>query len=468
VESSSLFPFGQPYPLVSFIHVPTTKSFDSAISCTLAARIATCQEQMMESHPAFRAAVTRRQLFAGSLALGAAACAPSRTRSDLTLWAMSYEGDYSPLLMPAFTRATGISVEVQSVPWTASHQKLLTAHAGDVLPDVLMLPAGWVGEFAMVGALAPVEDPALVAGLFPGTREANRYAGRDYGIPWSVAPQAQFFRRDLLLAAGYDQPPPDWRAWRAMGHALKRWRPDEWVFLMPLNWWDALFTFAGQTGAAMLRERDTRGNFATPEFGEALRFYKSLYDDALAPAMLSTELQDPFAAFAQGAFAIYPRSPAMLLDLHRRRAEIPANRWGVARMPGPHGPGAASGISATLAVAARTRRPTEAWALVRYMTGAPAELHFQRLIGSLPAREAAWAAPQMQVPVLRPFREQMRQPATSPNIIEWERIRIEVQLVAERLVRGKLGMAEALETMNRRADAILAKRRDLVHAGRIA
>ncbi|MGJ3629593.1 hypothetical protein AB5I41_27125 [Sphingomonas sp. MMS24-JH45] len=40
---------------------------------------------------------------------------------------MSYEGDYSPLLMPAFTRATGIAVEVQTLPWTAAHEKLLTA-----------------------------------------------------------------------------------------------------------------------------------------------------------------------------------------------------------------------------------------------------------------------------------------------------------------------------------------------------
>lgn len=412
---------------------------------------------------------TRRALLAAAPAgLLATACAPARDPDAVRLWAMSYEGDYSPMLMPAFTRATGIAVEVQSLPWTAAHEKLLTAQAGGAMPDVLMLPAGWVNGFAMVGALAPVPDPALVAGLFPGTRDPCRYAGRDYAVPWSVAPQAQFFRRDLLAAAGFEGPPLDWADWRAMARALKRRRPDEWVLLMPLNWWDALFTFAGQTGAAMLRERNTRGDFTSPEFTAALAFYKSLYDDRLAPAMLSTELQDPFAAFAQGRFAIYPRSPAMLLDLRRRRAEIATARWGVARMPGPDGPGSAGGISATLAVAAQSPRAQKAWALIRYMTDAPAELRFQRLIGSLPAREAAWTAPQMQAPVLRPFREQMAEPARSPNIVEWERIRIEVQLVAEKLVRGEFGLQQATATMNARADDILAKRRQLVEAGRIA
>lgn len=417
--------------------------------------------------PAGQAAgITRRTMLAGATAL--AACAPGRDPRALRFWAMSYEGDYAPLLMPAFTRATGIPVEVQSLPWTAAHEKLLTAQAGMAMPDVLMLPAGWVGEFAMVGALAAVRDPALLAGVFPSTRAAGRYRGDDYAVPWSVAPQAQFFARDLLAGAGYAAPPPDWAGWRAMGMALKRRRPDEWVFLMPLNWWDALFTFAGQTGARALRDHDTRGDFAAPAFVEALSFYKSLYDDRLAPTMLSTELQDPFAAFAQGRFAVYPRSPAMLLDLRRRRSEMAEDRWGVARMPGPHGPGAASGISASLAVSAQTTRAADAWALVRHMTGIPAELEFQRLIGSLPARMAAWAAPQMQAPVLAPFRDQMQHPAPAPDIVEWERIRIEVQLVAERLIRGQLTMREATATMNARADAILAKRRQLVAAGRIA
>ncbi|WP_161792403.1 extracellular solute-binding protein [Croceibacterium mercuriale] len=419
--------------------------------------------------PAFTPdAFSRRAVLAASLALAGSGCVPRADAGAVRLWAMSYEGDYSPMLMPVFTRQTGIDVDVQSLPWTAAHEKLLTAHAGGAMPDVMMLPAGWVGEFAIVGALAPVGDPSLVSGLVPATLDSGRYGGVHYAVPWSVAPQAQFYRRDLLAESGFAKPPADWSGWRDMGRALKRRRPDEWVFLMPLNWWDMLFTLAGQTGAAMLRDNSTRGNFTSPAFAEALGFYKSLYDDKLAPAMLSTELQDPFAAFAQGQFAIYPRSPAMLLDLHRRRAEIGPDRWGVVRMPGPRGPAAASGVSATLAVSSQSRRPQDAWALVRYMTSAPAELHFQRLIGSLPARASAWDDPQMQAPVLQPFRDQLEQPVATPDVVEWERIRIEVQLVAERLVRGQLTMAEAMRTMNLRADAILAKRRQLVSAGRLA
>ena len=141
---------------------------------------------------------TRRTLLAAGSAAMLVACARRRDPNALTLWAMSYEGDYSPHLMPAFTAVTGIPVEVQSLPWTAAHEKLLTAHAGGSMPDVLMLPNGWVGEFALVGALTPVPDPELVADQFPGVLETIRRGGTDYAVPWSVAPQVQFYRRDLL------------------------------------------------------------------------------------------------------------------------------------------------------------------------------------------------------------------------------------------------------------------------------
>jgi multiple sugar transport system substrate-binding protein len=49
---------------------------------------------------------------------------------------------------------------------------------------------------------------------------------------------------------------------------------------------------------------------------------------------------------------------------------------------------------------------------------------------------------------------------------EWERIVIEVQLIAERMVRGEFGVDGATDEMDRRVDLILEKRRKLVARGR--
>lgn len=412
----------------------------------------------------------RRSVLGLLPALGIAGCGGggSGEGAPLTMWAMSWEGDYSPHLMPAFTAATGIEVDVQSLPTTASHEKLLTAFAGKALPDVLMLFDGWIKEFATIGAVAAVPSPELLGGNFAGTRVAARVGARDYAVPWSVAPQAQFYRRDLLAAAGYDTPPEDWEGWRTMARALKRRRPDDYVFLMLLNWPTALVTMLAQARAEPLRDRDTRGNFRSPAARAAFAYYVSLYTDGFAPMALSTEIQDPVAAFASGYCAVWPSGPTTLKDLARRADLIPRARWATAQLPGPRGVGPVSSLSASLCVSTHTHRPRAAWALVGHLTSVASELEYQRLIGNLPARMAAWRSPQLSDPVLRPFARQMLHPAAAPAVIEWERIQIEIQLAAERIVRGVQTLDVALTALDERVDRLLAKRRALVEAGKIA
>jgi len=413
----------------------------------------------------------RRALQALSFASTATLLPGCTSRPDpeaLTFWATGYEGDYAPHLMTAFSARTGIPVETQSLPGTAAHEKYLTARAGGSLPDVMMLPSGWAGEFAMIGAIAPLPDPALAQDTFPGVMRPLTYDGLAFAMPWSVGSQVQFYRRDLLGEVGYDTAPTSWEGWRDLGAKLKRRHPDRYTMLMFLNWWDTLITFAGQAGAYPLRDNDTRGHFRTPAYRHALAFYVSLFADGYAPRVSSNELQDPLAAFAQGWFAIYPNGPTLLTDLHRRTREIAAGAWGVARMPGPQGPGAVSAINNSIAVSTTTRRPAEAWALARHLTSVSSELRFQQMIGVLPARRSAWRSAQLAGPVLRPFAEQVEQPAVQPTIVEWERIRLEVQIIAERVVRGGLTIDEGLAAMDARVDALLAQRRRLVAAGKIA
>lgn len=414
------------------------------------------------------ARIGRRRFVAGSVAalaapltLGACGARPA----DLSFWAMSYQGDYAPFLMTAFTARTGLTVDVQSLPWTASHEKLLTAFAGDALPDVFMLPNGWVDEFAMIGAIRPLPSRALLDGVFPGVVPDTR---TPHAVPWSVAPRVQFFRRDLLADAGWEAPARDWDGWRRMAAALKRRRPDDYVFLFLLNWPDDLLTMFSQVGGRVLRDGDTLGNFATPEGRAALTYYKSLFDDGFAPVAASTEVQDQFAAFAQGQFAIWNSGPTTLLDFRRRSAELPPDRWGTARIAGPGGPGAISTRDVSLCVSTRSRHPNEAWALLRHCTAPASERRFAGLIGSLPARQAAWSGMPFPADVIAPFAAQARAVADSPSIPEWEQIREQVGLYAERAIRGLMSVEETLVALDARADAILAKRRALVHAGKLA
>src|SRR5262249_23951338 len=71
---------------------------------------------------------TLRLIAATSLAL-LCACAPSHSEQEtIRFWVMGREGEVIVQLLPEFERSTpGVRVELQQVPWSAAHEKLLTA-----------------------------------------------------------------------------------------------------------------------------------------------------------------------------------------------------------------------------------------------------------------------------------------------------------------------------------------------------
>ena len=407
-------------------------------------------------------AVGRRTVLGGGAA-ALAGCGAVRG-PGLTWWAMSTQGEAAPLLLPGFTAATGIAVDAQALPWTAAHEKVLTAYAGGSLPDVLMVANSWLAELAMLGALASV--PAdFAAGLLPAAHNAAAVGGQLRGVPWIVDTQVQFYRRDLVAAAGYAAPPADWAGWLAMARAIKRRRPDDFAVLLLLDWPEVLMALGSQSDEPLLRDRDARGNFSSPGFRAALALYVGLFAERLAPAIVGTQVGDSLTSFARGWFALLPASAYTVGDLARRTAELPRERWMVAALPGCTGPAPALIDGATLVVTAHARDPAAAWSLVRYLTAPTTQSRLHAITGDLPSRTAAWR-PLAGDPVADVFAGQFARGVAPPAIPEWARIVEEVQAIAERCVRGEFGVDAATVAMDERVDALLAKRRWRLDRGR--
>src|SRR6266404_8883345 len=147
--------------------------------------------------------------FGSGLLLCLAVLACSRTyagnRTTLRIWAMGREGEVLSQLIPGFEKEhPDIHVEVQQIPWTAAHEKLLTAYVGDATPDIAMLGNTWVPEFVALNSLAPLDSFASVSkevrrdDFFSGIWKTNVVNSKTYGIPWYVDTRLIFYRSDIL------------------------------------------------------------------------------------------------------------------------------------------------------------------------------------------------------------------------------------------------------------------------------
>ena len=389
----------------------------------------------------------------------------------LTFWAMGNEGTNVPRLMPAFEAANpGIRVEVQPQPWTAAHQKLLTGYAGNSLPDVSQIGNTWVSELTAIGALSPTPAAAadLLSDQFEAVLDTNQIDGRAMATPWYVDTRLIFYRTDILAEAGYSDVPTTWAEWKRSMQAVKCVVGDDrYAILLPLNEFEQLLTFGLQGDQPLLTEDGTRGNFSSASFQAALAFYKSLFDEGLAPVATGSQISNVWTEFARGWFSFYFSGPWTIGDMKTRLPAEIQPHWTTAGVPGPNGPGASAPGGSSLAVFRSSPNQDAAWKLVRYLSDPAVQAEFNVITGSLPARPSAWAAPRVASdPYVTAFGGQLQRAKAVPKVPEWERIVTEMQIVAERMVRGEFTVAEAGREIDRRADRLLEKRRWMLDRGR--
>jgi len=412
-----------------------------------------------------------------ALALASLSCAHASAPVHLRFWAMGREGEVVTDLVRDFERENpGIKVEVQQIPWSAAHEKLLTAYVGRSMPDVFQLGNTWISEFAALRALAPLGRNLAASAVlhassyFPGIWATNQIDGVLYGIPWYVDTRVLFYRRDLLARAGVRVMPATWDAWRAAMVAVCRDQgPGHYAIFLPTNEWPQPMILGMQAGARMLVDDDTRADFESPEFRRAFHFYIGLFRDGLAPPVSNNQIANMYQEFARGGFAMVITGPWNIGEFRRRLPLELAGAWGTAPLPGPAGPGLSMAGGSSLAVLRETRHPAEAWKLVEYLSRPEQQVRFYHLSGDLPARVEAWRDTSFtHDPLTLAFGDQLQRTAPWPKVPEWEEISIRLQDQVERAVRGATTPDSALAALDRDVDRMLEKRRWLRARGRLA
>jgi multiple sugar transport system substrate-binding protein len=383
---------------------------------------------------------------------------------------MGREGELVAELLPEFERThPGIRVLAQQLPWTAAHEKLLTAFAGDATPDVCQLGNTWIPEFAALNALEPLDANVARSSIvdpgdyFAGIWDTNNVGGKLYGVPWYVDTRLLFYRQDLLLQAGFAAPPRSWPEWTQMLAAVKeRVGPDRYAILLPVNEFEPLVALALQQSDPLLRDDGRWGNFRSEGFRRTLRFYVDVFRRGFAPPQTNADISNVWNEFGRGYFS----GPWNIGEFKRRLPSDKQGTWMTAPLPGPDGPGASIAGGSSLVLFRASRHKAAAWQLIEYLSQPSIQRRLHDLSGDLPPRRSAWTEGSLADDVYaRAFRDQLERVKPAPKVPEWERIATEMRVVAEHLVHGELTVDQAAAELDARADRILEKRRSLLPRG---
>lgn len=428
---------------------------------------------------------------AATLAAPALVACTAKSAGPLRFWALGREGEVVGELLADFQRQhPHISVRVHALPWSAAHEKLLTAFAGDATPDVAQLGNSWIAEFAAVNALLPLgpwvaATPALQPGdWFDGIWATNVVGGQLLGLPWYVDTRLLFYRRDLFERAGIARPPATWAEWVRTLQALQASGIPH-PLLLPLNEFEPLLALALQQPDPLLRDGGRWGNFRSAGFQRALGFFLDRFNTGQAPALTNNQVANLWQEFGRGTFAAYISGPWNIGELDRRLGLARRRDWATAPLPAPQAdtaakpgaklrPGTSTAGGSSLVVFKRSTRQADALTLLAWLAQPAVQQRFYALTGNLPPRRSTWALPGPGGRTLvdddkaRAFATQLENVKAAPAVPEWERIAQEMQQLAQRAVferQSPLAMATALDA---RVDGFLEKRRWLLARGAVA
>jgi multiple sugar transport system substrate-binding protein len=296
---------------------------------------------------------------------------------------------------------------------------------------------------------------------FRGFVDANRVGGVLFGVPWYVDTRLLYYRRDLLQAAGFAEPPTSWAEWTQMLAAIKdRVGSERYSILLPINEYEQIVVLALQQEDSLLRDDGRWGNFRSDGFRRALRFYQEMFERGWAPRMSNTQISNVWDEFGAGLFSFYISGPWNIQEFKLRLPAALQDAWMTAPMPGPDGPGASVAGGSSLVIFRSSPAKPQAWALAEYLGRPSTQQRFYELTGDMPPRRASWQMPALQEsPYAKAFREQLDRVRSPPKVPEWERIANEIRIVGERVALRAATIDEAVTALDRRTDEILEKRR---------
>lgn len=226
---------------------------------------------------------------------------------EITFWKQLFEEfdqDWTTKMVEEFNaQSDKIHVNLEFVDQGALEERMTAARAAGTAPDVYMVNYSNLATDVRKGYNLPTEGliPKEAYGdLYENVLEMITVDGQVYGYPHLLEPAAvMYYRKDLLKAAGFENPPKTWQEHIDMAKALTT--GDVFGTTMTMDWsmWGWEHTAMGHWPLA---EDWSRADIK--DLAPLLAYIKQLYDDESAPAQALEHYNNSATLVANDSVAI--------------------------------------------------------------------------------------------------------------------------------------------------------------------
>jgi multiple sugar transport system substrate-binding protein len=395
----------------------------------------------------------------------------SGVSGELTLLTPIYEGNEGKrlleeeLLPQFYEQYPDVTVTVDYTNFGSLNEKLTTAVASGLVPDVMMMGVGWIEAFASNGVLADLGEHGVtideLSGDFtPEILEGGVWEGDLYAVPIMLDTRFGIARKDILAEAGFTEPPSSFEELREYAIALTE-RSDSGeleragfdLLSMDLRQMYEVFLFAN--GGSLFNEDYTEPAFNSPEGVEALQFLVDLVQEDKVEdiGFSSTDIDvhpllNGRAAMAVGHNNLWIQLQDAAPDLADEL--VPFSITGT--QPGMFFGGTLATISSG------SKHPEAAMALVEFLAGEEAALAANEQRGNVPARTALLESEYVQSnPLVQFAMENLDVAQREGGVPQWLEIRGDFTPAVESALLGQKTAQEALDDLAEGARAAMAR-----------
>ncbi|GAA4162180.1 sugar ABC transporter substrate-binding protein [Gryllotalpicola daejeonensis] len=364
-------------------------------------------------------------------------------------------------IIPGFEKLhPGVTVKDVAVPYDDLHQKLVTAVAGDQLPDLVRADIAWVPELANLGVLEQLDTDMpdftkLSQGTYPGSLATNKWKGHYYGLPLDTNTRVELYNQQTLDKAGISSAPKTLDELVADGPKLKA--AGSYAFAdNGAGGWNVL-PFIWSQGGDITNPDYTKasGYMDSDATVKAVQYFVDLYKKGYLPniVMGGTGGLSTSDGLAKGNYAtildgpwMYPIFQSQYPNFKLQAAQVPSGSAGSISVVG--------GEDVVLTKSSKNK--DAAAEFMRYLLSPDAQLAMAK-VGQMPVLSDLDSQLTSINAYYAPFATQLKTAKPRPVTPAWSQIDTILQDEIRSAMKGDKTVKQALTEAAQKSDPLLAK-----------